>query len=170
MFSKQLLARFGKDAESAKTALVRQLDLFGALPEDLAGVWLSPLEDGKWSPAETTEHVLKVNVGMSKTLRLLRQEAPLPELPRPGVLVGGKARSPAFALPGEPQPWAVLAPQWREMRRRFLAELEATEGSANGLHGPVWFHPYFGELDALGWVQAASLHMAHHRKQLSARP
>ena len=48
------------------------------------------------------------------------------------------------------------------MRARFLAELEATRV----WRGRTRFHPYFGDLHALGWVQAAALHMAHHRRQL----
>lgn len=167
MFPKLLLARFGSEPEAATASLVRQLELFGAPPEPLLGRWLTPLKAGGWSPAEVTEHVLKVNIGISKTLRTLRQSAPLPaQLREPGQLVGGHAQSPAFALPGEPQTWEVLLPRWQEMQARFLAEVEATH--PDGWHGRTRFHPYFGDLDALAWVQSASLHMAHHRKQLTA--
>jgi hypothetical protein len=50
------------------------------------------------------------------------------------------------------------------MRSRLLEEVDAT----TEWHGRSWFHPYFGDLSALGWVQAAALHLAHHRKQLEA--
>lgn len=164
MFSRDLLTRFGSEPEAVTASLTRELTRFGALPEGLGGAWTQPLKVGGWSPAEVTEHVLKINVGMSKTLHLLRLGRPSPqEAPRtPGVLVAGRAQSPEFGLPGAPQPWSVLAPQWEAMRARFLREVGAT----TAWHGPTWFHPYFGDLDALGWVQAAALHMAHHRKQL----
>ena len=163
MFQKSLLARFGREPETAKSALTRELAAFRSLPEELTVVWLEPPAPGAWSPAQVTEHVLKVNVSMSKTLRLLRRDAPLPEQARtPGKLLGGKAQAPDFAHPGEPQPWAALEPQWDEMQRRLLSEVEQTQD----WRSRTWFHPYFGDLDALGWVQAAALHMAHHRRRL----
>ena len=163
MFQRRLLTRFGREPETAKAALERELAAFGALPETLAAVWLTPCAPGAWSPAQVTEHVLKVNVGMSKTLHLLRRDAPLPEQAHtPGVLEGGKAQAPVFSLPGVAQPWDTLKPQWLEMERRLLDELAQTRD----WEGRSRFHPYFGELNALGWTQAAALHMAHHRRQL----
>ncbi len=165
MFQKTLLARFGRDPETVKSSLSRELEVFRALPGELEEVWSTPRASGAWSPAEVTEHVLKVNIGMSKTLRLLRRDAPLPEQTRtPGTLLEGKAQAPEFSHPGEPQPWAVLEPQWQEMQNRLLSEVEQT----HDWEGRTRFHPYFGDLGALGWVQAAALHMAHHRHQLQA--
>lgn len=165
MFEKSLLARFGREPETARAALVRELAAFEGLPEALAGVWLEPRAPGAWSPAEITEHVLKVNVGMGKTLYLLRRDAPLPLQARvPGTFLAGKAQAPDFSHPGAPQAWAVLGPQWERMRSRLLNEVDQTHSWS----GRTWFHPYFGDLDALGWVQAAALHMAHHRRRLRA--
>lgn len=164
MFDPSLLERFGRDPASVEAALTREFAAFEALPAALADVWLVPRAPGKWSASQTTEHVLKVNLGMSRTLRLLRREGPLPEQARtPGVLEGGKPQAPAFSLPGDPLPWADLEPEWSAVRARFLAEFGATRE----WHGQTRFHPYFGDLDALGWVQAAALHMAHHRRQLA---
>lgn len=165
MFERRLLARFGREPETAKAALERELAAFGALPETLATVWLLPRTPGAWSPAQVTEHVLKVNVGMSKTLHLLRRDAPLPQEKRtPGVLGDGKAQAPAFSHPGVAQPWVVLKPQWLEMQVRLLDEVAQTRDWEERSR----FHPYFGDLNALGWIQAAALHMAHHRRQLGA--
>jgi hypothetical protein len=164
MFSQTLLTRFGATPEAAKAALEDELARFEALLPQLEERWTQPLRAGAWSPAEVTEHVLKINLGMSKVLYLLRQGRTMPQgAPRtPGVLIEGRAQSPEFGLPGEPQPWSVLAPRWTEMRSRFLAEVDAT----TEWHSRSWFHPYFGELSALGWVQAAALHLSHHRKGL----
>lgn len=163
MFDPNLLKRFGRDPEGAKAALTSELSAFEALPPVLSDIWLVPRAPGAWSAAQTTEHVLKVNVGMSKTLRRLRRDGLVSEPSRtPGTLVDGKPQAPAFSLPGDGLPWADLEPGWSAMRERFLTEVEATQGWS----GKTWFHPYFGDLDALGWVRAAALHMAHHRKQL----
>lgn len=163
MSDKTLLARFGRTPETARAALARELGVFAAQPERLGTVWLEPYAPGKWSPAEITEHVMKVNVSIGKVLRLLRSDRPLPEQTQtPGQLANGKAQSPEFALPGAPQPWEGLQPAWLEAGARLLAESQETEV----WHGRTFFHPYFGNLGALGWVQAASLHTAHHRRQL----
>ena len=164
MVDATLLERFGRDPEGAKAALGREFAAFGALPAALADVWFVPRAPGAWSAAQTTEHVLKVNVGMSKTLHLLRQSGPPSEPSRtPGTLQDGKPQAPAFSLPGDGLAWADLEPGWLEMRAQFFAEVEATQI----WHGPTRFHPFFGDLDALGWVRAAALHMAHHRRQLA---
>ena len=165
MVDPNLLERFGHDPEGARAALEREFAVFGALPAALADVWFVPRAPGAWSAAQTTEHVLKTNVGMSKVLRLLRRDEPPPEQTRtPGVFRDGKPQAPAFSLPGGGAAWDVLEPQWSAMRARFLAEVEATRVWP----GPTRFHPYFGDLDALGWARAAALHMAHHRRQLEA--
>jgi len=165
MFQRALLARFGREPEAARGVLTRELAAFRALPAALAEVWTVPPAPEAWSPAQVTEHVMKVNVGMSKTLHLLRRGDPLPAQARtPGTLQSGRAQAPAFSRPGEPQPWAVLEPAWLDTERRLLAEVAQTRDWT----GRTRFHPYFGDLDALGWVQAAALHMAHHRRALQA--
>ncbi len=164
MLDKTPLARFGLDPETVREALAREFTAFEALPAELTAVWLEPYAPGKWSPAQITEHVMKVNTGVSKTLYLLRRDAPLPEQQRvPGRLEDGKAQAPAFSEPGEGLPWEVLQPKWLELKTRFLTEVEQARTSKR-----TWFHPYFGDLGALDWARAAAFHMAHHRKQLSA--
>ena len=167
MLDKAPLLHFGNDPASVKAALEREFTVFEALPAVLAEVWLTPRKPGAWSPAQITEHVIKVNVGMSKTLYLLRRAAPLPEQPRvPGVLVDGRAQAPEFSQPGEGLAWTALEPTWLETKTRFLAEAEQAQVTPASESGRTRFHPYFGDLGALGWTQAAAFHMAHHRKQL----
>ena len=164
MVDPRFLERFGRDPAGAKVALGREFTAFEALPAALADVWFVPRTPGVWSAAQTTEHVLKVNASMSKTLYILRQNRSLPEPSRtPGTFQDGKPQAPAFSLPGDGLAWADLEPQWVETRERFWGELGATRT----WHGPTRFHPFFGDLDALGWVRAAALHMAHHRRQLT---
>ena len=163
MLDKDALSRFGTDPQTAKVTLVEEFDAFEEIQPALQSRWGEPIRPEAWSPAQLFEHVLKTNVSMSKVLYLLRRDAPLPDLPKkPANFVDGKPQSPEFALPGEPQPLEDLLPKWRETRERLLEEVEQT----NAWHDRTMFHPVFGDLDALGWVQATSLHMAHHRKQL----
>lgn len=163
MLEKRLLARFGRQPDTAEASLRRELEAFRALPTRLAEVWTRPRAPGAWSPAEVSDHVLKVNVALSKTLHLLRRDEPPPKGPRtPGVLRDGRAQAPAFSHPGAPRPWAALEPGGLEMERRLLAEVAQTSAWSVRTR----FHPYFGDLNALEWVQAGALHMAHHRRQL----
>ncbi len=163
MLNKNLLSHFGSDPGEAKTVLIHEMDAFEELQTSLQERWTEPLRPGGWSPAQILEHVLKTNVSMSKVLYLLRRGAPLPEMPKkPATVEDGKVQSPEFALPGEPQPLADLLPEWQKTNERFLQEVDKT----TAWHDRTVFHPVFGELDAQEWVQAASLHMAHHRKQL----
>ena len=121
------------------------------------------MRSGAWSPAQVTDHVRLINVSISKVLHLLRREGPLPDAQRvPVTVVEGRVQAPPFALPGPVQSWAALEGPWLEMATHLNDEVAATRV----WHGRTWFHPYFGDLDALEWVASASLHMAHHRKQL----
>lgn len=160
-----MLARFGREPTEVKAILERELSAFSALPARLTDVWSLPVRPGTWSPAQVTDHVRLVNVAMSKVLRLLRQDEPLPNATRiPATVIEGRVQAPAFAVPGLAQPWVMLEGPWLEMVARLQREVAATDV----WHGRTWFHPYFGDLDALGWAASASLHMAHHRKQLGA--
>ena len=163
MRNQNALSHFGSSPEEAKAVLVHEFDAFEEVQTSLQERWTVPLRPGAWSPAQVFEHVLKTDVSMSKVLYLLRRDAPLPEMPKkPANVENGKIQSPAFALPGEPQPLEALLPEWKEVRERHLQEVN----KMSNWHERTVFHPVFGELDALQWVQAASLHMAHHRKQL----
>ena len=164
MLDKTRLSHFGTDPDEAKTVLVHEMDAFEEIQPSLQDRWSEPLRPDAWSPAQVFEHVLKTNVSMSKVLYLLRRDAPLPDVPkRPARVENGKVQSPEFALPGEPQPLDALMPKWREVRERFLEQMRET----TAWHDRTMFHPVFGDLDAHAWVQATSLHMAHHRKQLA---
>jgi hypothetical protein len=158
-----VLERFGTTPAAAREALVRQQGAFEALWPALQAHWEEPLGDDAWCPAQVTEHVLKASARFSKALYLLRRDEPLPEVPRvAGTFRNARAQAPAAVMPGPPQPLAALKPQWDEVHARLLAEADATRE----WHGRTLFHAFFGDLDALGWLQVAAFHLRHHRKQL----
>lgn len=160
---RRVLERFGTTPAAARAALARQQGAFEALWPALQSRWEDPLREGAWCPAQVTEHVVKASARFSKALYLLRRDEPLPEVPRvPGAFEDGRAQAPASVIPGPPQPLAALVPQWQEVHARLFAEVDATRT----WHGRTLFHAFFGELDALGWLQVAAFHLRHHRKQL----
>ena len=158
-----VLLRYGGDMNGARAALERELAAFETMLPELQDRWEVPLREDAWCPAQVVEHVLKASTGFSKVLYLLRREAPLPEVPKvPGIYKDGRPQAPETAIPGEPQPWGALEPTWREVHDRLLKEAGVAQPAER-----TFFHPFMGELDALGWVRMSAYHLAHHRKQLS---
>ena len=160
----------------------RQLRVFGDTPEQMQQQlstaferfeaslplhqdhWLTAPAEGRWSPAQVTEHVIIVNEGVAKILRLLLSDKALRELPRtPGVQQGGNYQAPANLQPGEGQPWEALQARW-QASRALMTELSAHLGSADPSRR--MFHPFYDDLDAHDWTRMATGHLRQHRRQL----
>jgi hypothetical protein len=162
-FDAALLRRLGSTPQEAKALLQNELGAFEALLVRLEPRWTTAPREGAWCPAQVVEHVMKVNDATSKILHLLNRDAPLPHVARtPGELRGGRPQAPAPLRPGEPQAFGAVREGWQASRRRFLAEVAKTTDWS----GRTFYHPFFGDLTALQWVQAMSFHNAHHRKGL----
>jgi hypothetical protein len=146
----EVLARL---AES-RARLLRVLDLEEA-------VLAQPVREGAWSPLMFMEHVALVEESTARVLRRLRRLAQgeaLPPVPaRPGEVVEGRPQAPEGVRPRGLSREEVRA--LLERTRAFLLE------EARGLDEAqphTFFHPFFGELSALGWLRAAAYHEAHH--------
>ncbi|KGQ22019.1 DinB family protein [Thermus filiformis] len=154
----EVLARL---AES-RARLLRVLDLEEA-------VLAQPVREGAWSPLMFMEHVALVEEstarvqavfpsGSNRRLRRLAQGEALPPVPaRPGEVVEGRPQAPEGVRPQGLSREEVRA--LLERTRAFLLE------EARGLDEAqphTFFHPFFGELSALGWLRAAAYHEAHH--------
>ncbi|GAA6731072.1 DinB family protein [Thermus brockianus] len=152
----EALARLG-ETRKALLALLQ-----GAEP-----AWLStPLREGAWTPLMVAEHIALVEESTARVLRRLRRLASgesLPPVPFvPGTYKEGKPQAPEGVRPkGGLSLEEVL--DLLQRARGFLLE-EAAQADP---HHPATFpHPFFGELNALGWVRAAAYHEAHHLKAL----
>lgn len=141
-----------------------------------AAAWARPPAPGKWSPAQTAEHlVLAYEAGLRELAggagirpratgwrqRLLRWVL-LPHIlfHRSFPL---RAVSPREIRPGDapPERAAVLA-RMRELAARAERELVAARVS-----GARVTHPYFGALPALVTLRFLAVHVEHHLRQLS---
>jgi hypothetical protein len=111
------------------------------------------------------EHIALVEDSTARVLRRLRRVAAgesLPPVPvKPGEFKDGEPQAPEGVRPkGGLSLEEVLA--LPERARAFLLE-EADPGN------PATFpHPFFGELNPLGWLRAAAYHEAHHLRGLQA--
>lgn len=125
--------------------------------------WLVARAEGAWSPAQIAEHVMLISKSMAQVLRAY-QAPEMPTFPRlPASYVNGKKQSPAYALPGEGKPWSELEPDWVKTHIRLV---QAAEGVTNWQDQRTVHHPYFGDLNALEWLQMATFHLIHHRRQI----
>ncbi len=124
----------------------------------------------EWSVAEVLEHLGIVENSVARTLRALRlaHTAGRPmrtvAVPQGRLRDDGRAIAPEFVTPkGE---------MTREMVMEALAEarkslLEQASESRDYLDREESFpHPFFGELNAIGWLRMAAFHEANHIKQL----
>ncbi len=152
----EALARLG---ESRKALLAL---LQGADP-----TWLTtPLREGAWTPLMVAEHIALVEDSTARVLRRLRRmragEALPPVQAVPGEYKDGKPQAPEGVRPqggmGLEEVLALLA--------RARAALLEEAAQADPHHPATFPHPFFGELNALGWVRAAAYHEAHHLKAL----
>ncbi len=144
-----------------------------ALPE---ARWLEPLGDGKWSPAEVTEHVRLVYERLAAELqggpgvairlrwpwRVYARARYLRKILREGTFPEG-ARSPREARPTSP----VADPA--EACRRLLSEAGGFERElAARRHLPTTraTHHIFGRLSPWTGLRLCTVHTLHHRRQL----
>jgi len=167
-------ARWRRAVEEHRDAVRR----FVATAEGLdADAWSRPRPGGKWSPAQTAEHLV------------LAYEAVLRELSgEPGIrprVVGARQRLLRWVLlphilfhrsfplraasPREIRPpeshadRAALLARMRELAARAERELEAARST-----GARITHPYFGALPALPALRFIAVHVEHHLRQLSS--
>ncbi|MEJ7576406.1 MAG: DinB family protein [Pyrinomonadaceae bacterium] len=138
--------------------------------------WLRPVGEGKWSPAEISEHLKLVYEGTLLGLRggtgieirsnwLLQRFLRLAILPR--ILKTGKfpkgAKSPHEMRPTtiiEDQPKALA--QFSSLAREFQSELVKRKG----LLETRLTHHVFGYLNALEGLRLVTMHIVHHQRQL----
>ena len=142
------------------------------------GRWLKPIADGKWSPAEITEHLrlvyegslrelnrgsgmrLRTNWLMQRFLRFafLKKILKTGQFPK-----GAKAPSEVKPTVTNTDQTAAIA-QFSTLAGEFETLLEKRKGDADcGLS-----HHLFGKLSPLEGLQLVTTHMRHHHRQLAA--
>ena len=171
MAENPFLSRFG-DAAHCLRLLERSqrelLNLLNNLSDEQLHQQPSPQV---WSPAEVIEHTAKAEDSFARVIRRLRRVAQGENLPAVTVPAGqlsaqGKPVAPEILQPkgmGRSELEAALT-----STRAFL--LKEVEESGEQINHPATFtHIFFGEINALSWLQCAVFHQRHHLEQIKDR-
>jgi uncharacterized damage-inducible protein DinB len=139
--------------------------------------WKVPRAEGKWSPAETLEHLaiaydvllreLETGVGMkvvtSVWQRLLLRVTMVPRILRTGIFPKN-ARAPREVRPQmPPSDKATAIAAFREKADRFAAEVARTRAARPRAR---LTHAYFGSAPLADGLLLVARHIEHHRRQL----
>lgn len=133
-----------------------------------AVLFAKPVDD-EWSGAETIEHIARVEESVARMLAWIRNIAQGQTM-RTVVIAPGQRRDDGRAIApdrvsprGQMSRDELIAMLWQS-RQHLLTELQE---SGQLLLDPASFtHPFFGELNGLGWLQMATYHEPHHLPQL----
>jgi hypothetical protein len=149
---------------------------FAAVPDD---AWEHPLGEGKWSPAETAQHLIVVFEKLTGQLRggprvrylvpwwkrVLFRRLFLRRM-LDGTWYPRKIKGPPESRPVPPFPARSEAP----LRLRAAADAFETairEGHAR--RAGCVAHPYLGRLEPADGLRFFSRHTRHHREQMERR-
>ncbi|MER3482252.1 MAG: DinB family protein [Meiothermus sp.] len=170
--SKELLERYG-DADHCLQQLEcsrgEVLGFLDALPDER--LFTRP-EAETWSPAELMEHLASVEEGGGKIIRRLLKVARgegqmFPALPPSRFRPDGRLLAPPETQPKGGLSRAALRERLEAVRSRLLVEVGGNEEALS--QTPIYPHPFWGDLDALGWLQSLVYHEQHHLGQLQER-
>lgn len=138
--------------------------------------WLRPVGEGKWSPAEITEHLKLVYEGFLRELRdgtgikiqsgwLLQRFLRLAILPR--IFKKGQIPNGAKS-PREVRPTTFIEDRHQALTEFSLlaGEFQAELVERKELKGTRLTHHIFGHINALEGLRFVTIHIIHHQKQL----
>jgi hypothetical protein len=113
------------------------------------------LEDSSrwWSVCMTLDHLRIVHGAMAEVVDALARD----------VVPPGMA-STAAVKPAEDAAWSVVAEYERSCDHLLATVERLTDGQLRSR--ARYAHPWFGPLDAMGWVALAGMHMGIHRRQI----
>jgi hypothetical protein len=160
--------------EAHRAAVAAYLETARALAKD---AWERPWAEGKWTPAQVTEHLsLAYDALLADIVEGRPMKAKLPRWRQtllrwvllPHILFHRSfpVRAPA---PRETRPAEARAPRDEALRalaalsERFEAEVAAA--GARGFRHLT--HPYFGAVDLRKALPFVSVHIEHHRRQIA---
>ncbi len=165
-FPKDYLARQGGSVDEVIDKLekgtARFSDVLARLDES---VFQQPVSEGKWSPAEIADHVVRVNRNLAKAIaRTAEGREPL-VLPRGTLSSEGRPLSPESGLPEPGRPLEALLSDLQETREAVTNAAKEAERSSKA-DEQCMVQPFLGPMSVLECFQMVSWHVRHHHRQL----
>jgi uncharacterized protein YbjT (DUF2867 family) len=167
--------------KSWESALARHSDAAKTFSTTAAaigdGSWLVPLGDGKWSPAQVTEHLNRtyevllgelnggkgIRIRSSWLLRQVLRQTILRSIYRKRALPRG-ARAPSEIFPK-----VIDETQSAALERFATLALKFEEAmNANRDTGRKLTHQVFGEIELLPGLDFVAIHIEHHHRQIAS--
>jgi DinB superfamily len=167
-------ARWQSALDEHQEALAAYLDAAGRLPES---AWTRPWKPGKWTPAQTTEHLAmtyqvfigEVNGGTPMRLKLTPFRRRLLKLLLLPHMLFHRTFPRGAVAPRELRPAEGSADRDAALRRmRELGERFAQEASRVRASRDFVTHPFFGEIDLTRGMRLCAVHLEHHTRQIAA--
>jgi hypothetical protein len=160
------LQKISRNLAAAQTTYLATADAFEATS------WRQRPDPSRWSAAEVTGHLIKVERGVvRKSDQLMHEPArPRPLLKRlhfPMFFVEARLvrrKAPSIVLPETVSDKEEMLAELRDTRERTLAFMQTT--SDKDLARYFFPHPFLGTLDVYEWLQLIASHQLRHVKQL----
>lgn len=165
--TEQILARLSAE----RAGLVARLERIPAARQNVR-----PTPE-RWSVAEVLEHLVRLEMGLTKLLALKGQAPPAADVPAPpadalgtpqfGALV--RDRSKPLEAPERVRPEGKLSAEeaLARLQAARAALLEAfASADAEALDRQTHVHPFFGPLTLRSWMALAADHEARHAAQI----
>ena len=172
LMTREWLERYGSAEHCLKHLGRSRLEVLQLL-DTLSDEQLFTRPDAEtWSPSEVLEHVASAEEGGGKVIRRLLKVARgegemFPALPPSRFRPDGRLLSPAETEPEGGLSRPELMGRLEGVRSRVLTEVSGNEESLS--QTPLYCHPFWGDLDALGWLQSLVYHERHHLSQIQER-
>ncbi len=162
LYPKGFLARQGRDL-SELSARLREVGagFLSTLGELDDAAFYRPAAEGKWSPAQLADHLVRANTLFARALEQANRGEALLRMPRGRVTEDGRPISPDEE---EPIPNRVRS----DLEKDFRASLERLIAVSKGadLERVCLEQSFFGEMTGREVLQLAAWHVRHHTKQV----
>ena len=138
--------------------------------------WMQPLNDGKWSPAQVTEHLNRtyeviigelsgekgIRIRSPWLLRQVLRQTVLRSIYRRRQLPRG-ARAPSEIIPKSIEETQTAAVErFASLARQFETAMNANRSTQRKLT-----HHIFGEIDLERGLDFIAIHIEHHQRQIA---
>ena len=165
-FPKDYLARQGGSVDEVMKKLEAGTARFSEALAHLDETILhQSVSEGKWSPAEIADHVVRVNRNITRAIQRTTQGLGPLDLPRGKLSSEGRPISPESGLPEPGRPLEALLSDLQETQEAVTNAAREAE-NAHKENEQCMVQPFLGPMSVLECFQMVSWHVRHHHRQL----